>query len=170
MDLISPARHRDLTGRRYEPWIRRAGMLLLLAVVVLALTNRIGDQPTRASAGGPAATMTLSAPHMLRGGLLFQARLTIDARRDIRYPRLVLGRGWLEQRQINSIEPNPMQESSRDGLLVLSYDSLAAGDRLVVWLQFQANPTFYGGADQSIELDDQRQRVAVVRHHATVLP
>ena len=48
------------------------------------------------------------------------------------FPRLVLDEGWLDGLQINTIEPSPQSEASRDGRLVLSYPALKAGDRLLV--------------------------------------
>jgi hypothetical protein len=63
-----------------------------------------------------------------------------------------------------------MQESSRDGLVVLSYDRLAAGDRMTVWAQFQVNPTQPGRRDFSVELDDAETPVARVSRKITVMP
>jgi hypothetical protein len=170
MTYVDDSRHRDLRGRRLEPWIRRAGLLVLVAIVTLALLNRFGQQPSSTASAGPGASMRLSAPKTIRGGLMWQARLTIDARQALQHPRIVLDPGWLEQMQVNTIEPNPVQESSRHGPVVLSYDQLAAGDRLVVWLQFQANPTAFGRHRLGVELDDADQRVAALHPTLTVLP
>ena len=53
----------------------------------------------------------------------------------------MLDEGWVEGMQVDSIEPAPADEESRDGRLVLSYAALGAGDVLKVWLQFEVNPT-----------------------------
>jgi len=151
-------------------WARRAVMTLLLAVVVAALAGAAGQRPTTSTASGPAAEVKLEAPDTVRGGLFFQARIDIAARRAVQHPRLVLGRGWIEGLQVNSIEPNPMQESSRDGRVVLSYDQLAAGDRLTVWAQFQVNPTQPGRRSFSVELDDAETPAAHIDRTLTVLP
>lgn len=79
--------------------------------------------------------MQLSTPETVRGGLLFQSRLQIDASRTIDHLRVVLDDGWFEGTQISSVEPQPTAESSRDGRVVFSYGLLRAGDRLVVWIQ-----------------------------------
>ena len=82
----------------------------------------------------------MTAPAAVRGGLFFQSRVEIRARRAIAHPRLVLDEGWVEGMQFNSIEPAPVSEASRDGRVVLSYDRIDAGDRLVVWMQFEVDP------------------------------
>ena len=71
--------------------------------------------------------MEVRGPTRVRGGLLFQERITVRAVQDIGTPRVVLSPGWADGLQINTIEPQPGSESSRDGRIVLSYDTLKAG-------------------------------------------
>jgi hypothetical protein len=151
-------------------WVRRALIALFGVLALLALLDRFGQQPSSAAADAPAATLRLSAPEAVRGGLLFQSRLEIRAKRTVRFPRLVLDDGWVEGMQVNSIEPDPTSESSRDGRLVLTYDQLNPGDRLVVWLQFQANPTNVGHRPYGVELDDQTTALARIDRRLTVFP
>jgi hypothetical protein len=141
-------------------WARRATLTVLGAVVVAALLNRFGQRPVERTAHAPAAAMTLTAPSDVRGGLLFQSRLDIRAVRAMQHPRIVLDPGWTEGMQVNSIEPQPTSEATRDGRVVLSYDTLQAGDVLRVWLQFQVNPTNVGHRSYAVELDDAERPVA----------
>ena len=151
-------------------WARRATMTVFTAIVVLALLGVAGQTGTTTHASGAAASMSLGAPKTVRGGLFFQAKIEIVARRDVEHPRLVLGRGWVEGLQVNSTEPGAQSESSRDGRLVLSYDSLDAGDRFTLWVQFQVNPTQPGRRDLSVELDDAEAPIARIARKITVLP
>jgi hypothetical protein len=151
-------------------WTRRVVLALFAVFVLLALFDRFGQQPSTAVAGGPAAIMRVSAPESVRGGLLYQVRVEIRARRTVRYPRLLLDHGWLEGMQVNSIEPNPASEASRDGRLVLSYDQLNSGDLLVIWMQFQVDPTYVGHRPADVELDDERTPVARVERSLTIYP
>jgi hypothetical protein len=151
-------------------WARRATMGVFAVIVVLALVGVFGQHGTTTHAAAPEATISLGAPKTVRGGLFFQARVELRALQDIEHPRLVLGRGWTEGMQVNSIEPAAMSESSRDGLLVLSYDKLAAGDRMSIWFQFQVDPTEPGRRDFSIELDDAERPIARVPRKLTVMP
>ena len=151
-------------------WVRRVVMTLLLALSVTALTGVFGQRGSTHAATGTQATLRLGVPDAVRGGLLFQAKLEIDAHQAIEHPRLVLADGWTEGLQVNTIEPSAQSESSRDGRLVLSYDKLAAGDTMTVWFQFQADPTESGRRDFTVELDDAQRPVARVAHTITVFP
>jgi hypothetical protein len=151
-------------------WGRRAAMTVLTAVVALALAGLVGQRGTTVHAEGPAATLSLGSPAVVRGGLFFQARIEIVARRAIQHPRLVFGRGWTEGMQVNSVEPGPMSESSRDGKVVMSYPAFGAGEKWSIWVQFQIDPTEPGRRDFSLELDDEAAPVARVSRKITVLP
>jgi hypothetical protein len=151
-------------------WVRRAILTLLGFLVLLAVLNRYGQHPSESVAQVPGATMRLSAPARIRGGLFFQSRVEIRAAQAIDHPRLVLDAGWLEGMQVNSIEPAPVGETTRGGRVVLSYDTLNPGDLLRVWFQFEVNPTNVGRRSYGIELDDAEQPVARIAPTITVLP
>jgi hypothetical protein len=151
-------------------WLRRTVLALFAVLVLLALLDQFGQQPSRSVAAAPAATLRLSAPDAVRGGLLFQSRIEIRARRTVKFPRLILGSGWIEGMQVNSIEPIPSSESSRDGRLVLSYGGLDAGQRLRVWLQFEVDPTNVGRKSYALELDDATAPIAHIDRDLMVLP
>jgi hypothetical protein len=153
-------------GQRAGLMTRRVVVTLFAIVSLLALADVFGQQPSKSAAPG----MTVEMPRTVRGGLLWQARVDIRAPREIQYPRLVLANGFLEGMQVNSIEPAGQSESSRDGRLVLSYGKLAAGDRMVVWMQFQVDPVNVGRRSAALELDDGTTPVARVERDITVLP
>ena len=161
---------RESPGLTVALWARRAVMVLLACVALLALLNRFGQKPTESTARAPAATMTLSAPSTVRGGLFFESRVDVRATRAIEHPRLVLDSGWVEGMQVNSIEPAPVGETSRDGRVVLSYDALAPGDLLRIWFQFEVNPTNVGRRSYAIALDDAERADARLTRDITVLP
>ena len=106
----------------------------------------------------------------MRGGLFFQSKVEIRALRAIAHPRLVLDQGWVEGMQFNSTEPAPVSEASRDGRVVLSYDRIDAGERLVVWMQFEVNPTNVGKRSYTLELDDEDRLLARIDRSLRVLP
>jgi hypothetical protein len=151
-------------------WARRAVLALFAVVSLLALGNAFGQVASSSSAAGPAATLRLSAPERVRGGLFFQSRVDVRAARAIDRPRLVLGEGWVEGMQVNSIEPAPSSEAARDGRVVLSWNQLEAGDRLQVWFQFEVDPSTVGRRDYSLELDDGDTPLARISRTITVLP
>jgi hypothetical protein len=145
-------------------------MTLLLAVAVVALFGVFGQVTTTSTATGAAATLRLDAPETVRGGLFFQSRVDIRATRAIEHPRLVLANGWVEGMQFNSVEPGPVGEASRDGRVVMSYNKLAAGDRLTIWMQFEVDPTTTGRRSYDVALEDATTPVASVRRTLTILP
>ena len=128
-DGIVLKRHRDLEGRRNHAWVRRALIVLVGLVPLLALLNLFGQRPHLAAAQSANADLELYAPGQLRGGLLWEARFTITAHRDLKDARLELDKGWLEGMTANTIEPSPVGEGSRDGKLVLDLGHVPAGRR-----------------------------------------
>jgi hypothetical protein len=160
--------HRD-DAREGELILRRGLMAALTVVALLALLGVFGQPPVRSVAAGGAATLVVS-PERLRGGLFYQGRFTITAERDVESATIVLDRGWLEGMHINTIEPAPVGESSRDGRLALDFGHVAPGDRLVAYLQFQVNPTNMGIRSQDVGLYDGETLLASVDRTVTVFP
>ena len=70
----------------------------------------------------------------------------------------------------NSLEPNPSNESTRNGRVVLSYDKLSAGQTLIAWLYFQVNPTNVGKRREDVELDDGSTAITHVHRSLTIFP
>jgi hypothetical protein len=151
-------------------WTRRTILTLGAILPVIALLNVIGQQPSDSRTEAAAATVQLSAPRTVRGGLLFQSRLRIDASQTIDHLRLVLDDGWLEGMQISSVEPQPTAESFRDGRVVFSYGRLREGDRLVVWIQSQVDPTNPGRHKYGLTLQDATTDIARLNREITILP
>ena len=160
----------DPGRERHGPWIRRVVIALFCLVAALALADRFGQRAARSEAATPAASMQLSAPAVVRGGLFFQSRLEVRALRAVAFPRIVLDDGWLEGMQVNSIEPAPASEASRGGRVVLTYGKLDAGDVLRIWFQFEVDPTSAGHRSYGVELDDASTRLVRLSPSLTVLP
>ncbi len=167
---LEPKRHRDLRGRGHEPWVRRIVVCALLAVLALGLANVLGQRATSSSASEAAARLSVTAPQTLRGGLLWQGVIRVEARARIARPRIVLGRGWLEGMTINTVVPEAADQADYDGRLVLAYGELPAGDALTVRIALQVNSTTLGREPQDVELRDGDTPLARVERNVTVLP
>ena len=163
-------RHVDLSTRHGEPWARRALIALLAAAVIAALLGAVGQTPETLHAQARAATLTVKAPTRVRGGLFFQGRFDIVAREHVSRPRLVLGNGWAEELQIDTIEPSPKSETSSNGQLDLGFDPMRSGDHLTLWMQFEVNPTGAGRRDRSVTLLDGDHFITRLPGKLTVLP
>ena len=169
-DGIVLRRHRDLVGRAWHPWVRRSLIGLLGVIALLGLLNVFGQRPATAVTDAPAARLEVSSPSSVRGGLMFQARFTIQARRDLKDATLVLGDGWLENMTVNTIEPSPVGEASDDGKLSLELGHIPAGQKYVLFIQFQVNPTNVGHREQTVALRDGDRQLLAYEKTITVYP
>ena len=162
----------DTSPRGVVIGLRARWILLTVfaAIAIVAAIGFLGQRQTESASAASAATLRLAAPQVVRGGLFFQSRVDIRARRAIEHPRIVLDKGWMEGMQINSIVPDPAGQASRDGRVVISYDRLDSGDALVVWLEFQVNPTNVGHRSYDVELDDGETPIARLQRDITILP
>jgi hypothetical protein len=161
--------NRDRTERT-ELIVRRVFFGLLIAVIVAGLLNIFGQRPKDSFASASVAKLHVFAPTGLRGGLYYEGRFTINAQQEIEKAVLVLDSGWTEQMQINTIEPAPVGESSRDGRLALEFGHVPAGEKLVVWMQFQVNPTNVGRRSQDVALYDDTTQLTQLDRTVTIFP
>jgi len=155
---------------RAELVVRRVFFGLVILVIAAGILNLFGQRPKDSFAFASAANLHVFAPTALRGGLYYEGRFTVNAQRDIEKAVLVLDSGWTEQMQINTIEPAPVGESSRDGKLALDFGHVPGGQKLVVWMQFQVNPTNVGRRSQDVALYDDTTPIAEVDRAVTVFP
>ena len=86
--------------------------------------------------------------------MLWQARFDIRANREIKDAVLVLDSGWLESMTVNSLEPTPSNQTSRNLSLALDLGHIPAGKTWRQYMQFQANPVNAGSQSQGVTLYD----------------
>src|SRR4051794_32910867 len=155
-ELIDLRRHRDYEGRGIEHWLPPALLCLTALIPVLALFNVFGQSPHVKKVANPngAATLQLSAPTKVRSGLLFEARFDIRVARDIKDAVLVLDSGWMESLTLNSLEPSPAEETSRNGGIALDLGEIPQGKLWRQYMQFQVNPVNLGSQSQGVTLYD----------------
>jgi hypothetical protein len=169
-DGIVLRRHRDLQGRRWHPWLRRGLLALIALVLVLALFDVFGQGTSTTRAEAEAATLSVAAPGAVRGGLLFQARITTVAHTELRDATLVLNQAWINGLTVNTIEPGPLNEASRDGNLVFDLGHLPAGSKHVLYLDYQVNPTTVGSRTLRLELQDGETPVTSLERTLRIFP
>ena len=166
---LSLAQNRD-RSERAELLARRVFFSLLALLGLLGLLNVFGQRPSATTVDAAAAKLEVFAPTALRGGIYYEGRFTIEAEQEIEQATLVLDSGWTEQLQINTIEPSPIGEASRDGRLALDFGHLGVGRKLVVFLQYQVNPTNVGRRSQNVELYDGETLLAEADRSLTIFP
>jgi hypothetical protein len=169
-DFIVLKRDRELEGRDKDLWIRRGLLALLAAIPLIALFNVFGQRPATVRAEASAASLKVYTTRHLRGGLLYEARFHVFARRELKKATLVLGPGWLEGMTVNTIEPSPVGEASQDGKLSLELGHVPAGDSHLLFIQFQVNPTNVGHRSRTVELYDGDTRLLERNIPVTIFP
>jgi len=167
--------HLDLGRHRDASWWSELGarwivLGLLTAISIAALFSVFGQHPETSVVTGDAATLEVSAPEQVRGGLFFQGRFTVTAKDDLEDVVLVFAPGWMDNMHINTIEPAPTEEASRAGDLALHFGPLGTGERLVLYMQFQVNPTNVGRRSGNVALYDGESPIATVHRTITVFP
>ena len=162
--------HRDLAGREQRPVVRWLLLGALALVLVLGLLNSFGQVVSESVGETEAVRFEVSAPSKIRGGLFFQARYRVEAIEEIENATIVLDPGWLEDITLNTLEPAPVGESSRDGRIALELGRIPAGDKHVLYLHFQVNPTAVGLRSQDVELYDGERLLVSFDRTAIVWP
>lgn len=160
---------RDREGRR-DIMFRRLAFASLVVFLGLGLFNLFGQQPSTTTAEAADAKLEVYAPERVRGGLLYEARFRVDALRELKEATLVLDPGWAEGITINTVEPAPVGEASRDGKLVFVLGRIPAGQKHLFFLQLQVNPTNVGHRSQDVQLFDGDELLATVNRSVTVFP
>jgi hypothetical protein len=169
-DGLTLRRHRDLVGRERRPWARWILLGVVGAMLVAGLGNAFGQRPATHAVAVAPASLKVYSPERLRSGLYFESRFTIEAREDIAEATLVLDPGWLEGMTLNTVAPGPVGEASRDGRLAFELGHIPAGDRHLLFLHFQVNPTNVGRRSQDVDLYDGERHLAHLDRTVTVFP
>jgi hypothetical protein len=158
-DRIVLKRHRDLVGRRHQIWWRHAIVALIAVFLLLGLLNVFGQAQDATNVDSAPASLRLDAPATVRGGLIYTVQFTITAHSALKNAILELSPGWAEGVQINTIEPSPLGEASRDGNLLLTLGHVPKGTKYVLFMGFQTNPTNVGSRSADVTLYDGGKRL-----------
>lgn len=167
---LDRTRDLELRGRARHTLYRRVALGVLALIVVAALLNVFGQETTTTVARGRGGTLSVDAPPHLRGGLIFQVRFEIEANRRLAAPKLVLSPGWLDAMTLNTVAPSPLSENSGPDGLSMAFEELPAGHSLIVWTNWQVNPTNVGRRSEDTTLFDGSRPIATANRTVTVFP
>jgi hypothetical protein len=168
-EYLTLRHNRDQVGR-VEVKVRRVVIGLLSLLLLAGLLNLFGQRPATSQAGTAAASLKVYAADRVRGGVIYEARFTITARQDVKEATLVLDSGWVEGITVNTIEPSPVGEASRDGKLVLTLGHVPRGTSHILFMHLQVNPTNLGHRSQDVALYDGDTFLTSVDRAVTVYP
>ncbi len=169
-DRIVLSRHLDLQGPGFHRGFRYALLVLILAFLVAGLLGTFGQRPNAETISTAQASMKLYAPSRIRGGLLYEARFTITAHRDIKNALLQFSPGWNEGQQLNTIEPSPLGQASRNGDMLFTLGHIPSGQKYRLFMEFQVNPTNVGSRRADVTLYDGPTKVGTIHRTVTVFP
>jgi hypothetical protein len=156
----------------------RQGMLRAVLPVVLlgglllaALLGAFGGtkDPTL-GASGDGASLTIGAPRTLRSGMFFEIDIVVDARRAIAKPVVAISRSYLHDLTVNTHLPEPEEMGFEEGRFTMTFPAMQPGDRLVVKIDGQVNPTLIGVNRGTIAIHDDKLELASRAVSLRVLP
>lgn len=168
-DQLTLKVNRDREGKR-DVLVRRAALAVLLAFLALGLVNVFGQRPSTSTVSPEPASLEVYAPERVRAGLFYEARFTVEARRELEDATVVLDPGWAEGITINTTAPSPLGEASRDGDIVYELGRIPSGAKHVLFLQLQVNPTNVGHRSQDVRLYDGDELLATIHRTITIFP
>jgi hypothetical protein len=169
-DQLTLRHHRDLVGRERRPIVRWVCLGLLALFTLAGLANAFGQRPHTDVVESEVARLKVYSPVDVRGGLYYESRFTIDAHEEIEEATIVLESGWLEGMTLNTVEPAPVGEASRDGSVAFELGRIPAGQTHIFYLQFQVNPTNVGRRSADVELADGERRLLHVDRTVSIWP
>ena len=169
-DRIVLRRHMDLQGPGFNRTVRRVILGLVGIFLVFGLFNLFGQRPSGHSADSAKAKLELYVPNHLRGGVFFEGRFTITAHTDVKNAILQLSPGWVEGMQVNSIEPSPLAEASRNGDFLFTLGHIPAGQKYRLFMQFQVSATNVGRRHADVTLYDGAKKLVHIDREITVYP
>lgn len=167
---IELRRHLELLGPGFNRPVRYTLLGLLGAFLLLGLANVFGQNPSTHVVDTRSAKLELYVPSRLRGGLLYEARFTITAHRDVRNAVLQFSPGWNEGMQLNTIEPTPLGQASRNGDMLFTLGHIPSGQKFRLFMEFQVNPTNVGRRRGDVTLYDGGTKIATIHRTISVYP
>jgi hypothetical protein len=169
-DHLDRSANVDLHGRNVEPWVRRGGLFVLLVICALGLANVFGQHTHVLSVDSSRAKLSVETPAAARGGLIYQSIFTIEAHESLSEPTLHLEPGWFDGLTINTVEPDAVEWGQLEGRNTLGLPPLEPGERFVLRLQYQVNPTVLGRRSQDVVLMDGDTQLVRLDHAQTIFP
>ena len=145
--------------------------IIFAVILSLAMVGLLGGGGVRwRSVETPAAWLSLEAAECIRNGNYFEARISVEPRRPIAEPVIAVPAAMWQDSTINSLIPEPQDETFRDGEYRFRFAPLAAGQRLEFKIDGQINPALYGRLAGNYRLLDGDRELARLESKLIVIP
>ena len=149
--------------------IRRAFVGLLVLISGLGLANAFGQRPSTSNASTGAADVEVYAPARVRAGLYHGALHDRRAPSSGARPSCSTQAGR-KASPSTRWSTSPIGEASEDGKLVFELGHVPAGEKYVLFIHSQVNPTNVGRRSQDVELRDGDTTLAHIDRTITIFP
>jgi len=134
--------------------------IILCGLIGAALLGVFGGGHNAArTTNGDAVRLMVNMPTVIRNGEFFEARITITPLRDMQDLTLAISPSLWRDLTMNSMVPQATDEKFEDGAFRFSYGKAEAGKPLLVKLDFQINPSLFGGTAGTIGVYDGKQKL-----------
>ena len=145
---------------------------LLTLFALLGLANVFGQNPTHSTGTGDVATLDVSAPNRLRGGVFYQGRFSIHAKQEIAKATLLLDSGWFESMHIkHATHRSRLAPPTATGSWCWTTAmSLRATRSLSRGCSSRSTRRIVGHRSQGVELHDEDVPLAAVDRDVTIFP
>lgn len=126
----------------------RGGLRRLLKALVIGLPLLAallgylgGGAPSVFRAASPRAALTVETPGILRGGNWFETRMIVEPRVDVADLAIAVDQRLWRRMSVDTLIPDPESVEATDGRYTYRFGPLRAGERLVVKIDGQIQPT-----------------------------
>lgn len=161
-------RHIHAAGTRLHAW--PSGLVLFTLIILVGLSGALGKREFL-TAGEAGVRLSVEGPTRIRSGEFFEMLFTIETGREIRDAVLSVDPAIWHDVTINTMIPQPTEESFEGGAFRFHFGALTPGSSLLVKVDAQVNPTYPPGANRgAIEIIDGAATLASVPYEMKVLP
>jgi hypothetical protein len=163
-------RQRQLEREHHTLLPRRVALSLLALLCGVGLLNGFGQRTTVSRADGAAASISVSSPERVRGGLVFTSEYVVVAHQKLGDARVKLASGWFHGMTFNGVAPQPSNQASGEDGVTFDYGPVDAGQSMPFWISWQADPTTLGFQSQDVVLSDGATQLLSIHRTLLVFP
>ena len=159
---------RNIDSRGGAGWL---APVLLTALMAAGLAGMFGGQPSPVKqVAGQAVTLKVTAPDLLRNGLIFETTIEVRARQPVNDLVIAVSDTLWRDMTINSMIPAASEESYENGFRRFSFGELKPGDVFRFKIDGQINPPLTGGTSGVIAVFDGERKLTSTPISMKVLP
>ena len=117
-----------------------------------------------------AATLAVTTPDRLRNGMLFETRISAQAKRPIEDAVIAIPSAMWRDMTVNTMVPAPAEEEFVAGEFRFHFGPLEPGETLTLKVDGQVNPPRYSSSSGRLRLLDGEAELAVLPLSLKVIP